>query len=362
MNKDLVLIVDEDRNTLQEIEVMVKDENFETLFCHDFKNAQIILEKRPVCVLVSNLKIQDENGIYLLNQAKDIYPSTICVALADSSRLDLQEVLSAVNYGEVFRVVIKTLQHDELITVIRKAVAYYDLCKEKKELEQSLNQRNTAYKNMLRTLEMRISEKKELVQHLKKFFMLILAGFTKEMTCGPQNGRVIIDYVTEIVDDYFKTLPTIQDGFTLGGIFSTFNKYIREHSSELDYSEKIDKPELRCFGNPFLLTMILIAVIKLLNYSHTGHRFKTSMSAEVYEQLVRLNSVIELGHVGGVDVPECSDEILLHDNLKYYISLLAHIGQPHNINVTYTYVNQNHSVITIEANIAIYDTEKSRRL
>lgn len=359
---ELILVVDEDNKSLRELETIIDKEVFETVFCVNGQNALGILEKGKVCVFVGNLDLQDKTGSSLLQQVKKQFPDVIRIALLDSGYPDLQAILSAVNHGEVFRVITKPYQADELIAVIKKAVAYYKLSREKRNLERSFEQRNAAYKNMLRTMETRLAEKKEGFQHLKKFFMLALAGVSKEMACDLKGGgRIIQQCVTEIVDDYFATLPSVREGFALISVSRHFSDSIRKYGTVMEYNENIETPELHCFGNVVLLNMIMSAVVKLLGYTRTGRRFKARMSAKAYERSARLNTVIELGHVGGVNVPDCSDEILLQDNLQYYVSLLSHIGQLYRTNVTYTYVSQNYAVITIEADLDLFDADKAKR-
>lgn len=356
MGKNIVLFVDDEAEILNSIKRAAIDEDFVSLFASSAQEALGILKEHEVSVLVTDMRMPDMDGLSLLKEAKLNYPDMLRIVLSGQALLDLEQVLSAINHGEIFRFVTKPWRmKEDLFAVVWRGIEYYNLRRDKQRLERSLEQRNAAYKNMLRRLEEKISEKKDLLDHIKRFFIQILAGCTTEKSGETMKMHV----VCKIIEDFFKTLPAVYEEFTLKEVIWSVHKYIHENTSNIQFEQAVHKPEIRCYGNANLLTMILVTVAKLLKDSPVQKMFKFSISSQVYQEkkIVRLNNVVELGHVPGVNVPALDNEVLTHHNIEYFISLLAHIGRLAGVLVTYTYLNQNTAMISIEADfpMVIYE-------
>ncbi len=126
MEKRTVLFVDDEANTLNALKRVLLDEPYETLFADSAKEAIDILRARQVHVILSDMRMPQMSGIKLLKIVKKEHPYVI--RLIFSAYTDIHTLLAGINQGEIFRFVAKPWGLDEeLRTIIRQAIEYYDL-------------------------------------------------------------------------------------------------------------------------------------------------------------------------------------------------------------------------------------------
>lgn len=351
MKQDIVLFVDDEVEILSSIRRAASDENFTALFAKSADEALSVLSKNQVCVLVTDMRMPGKDGLSLLQAAKALYPDTMRIVLSGYAQLDFEQVLSAINHGDIFRYITKPWKmKEDLFAVIWQAIDYYNLRRDKLLLEESCAQKNAAYKNMLHRLEEKISEKKDKLAYLQHFTLKLINEYPLAGASGTGDG--VRQIISMLIEDFYKTMPTLHESFTLKEIIWSLDKYVREHTDNIEFKPQVTKPAVRCYGNANLLTMILVTIAKIL--AQVKRRtFQYVMTAELYpeKEKVRLSAVVELGHVEGVHVPADEDEPVSMKKLEYYALLLAHIGQPANVTVTFTYINQNAAMLSVAAEL-----------
>jgi DNA-binding NtrC family response regulator len=132
MKKRTVLFVDDDKNMLRSIERALISEPYTCLFADNAEEALDMLELNEVHVVVSDLHMPDMSGLALLNVVKINHPSII--RLIFSGDICSDNVLEAVNQGQVFRYIPKPCNLMELKTIVRQAIDYYHLYSERSML------------------------------------------------------------------------------------------------------------------------------------------------------------------------------------------------------------------------------------
>lgn len=362
MAQNIVLFVDDEENILNSIKRAVFaeefteefSEKFTALFANSAAEALKLMEKHEISVVVTDMMMPQMDGLSLLKETKLLYPMTIRIVL--SGHTQLSQVLAAINQGDIFRFITKPWSMEaDLFSVVRQGIEYYNLRRDKQELERSLQQRNHVYKNMLRTLEGKFSNNQGNLDYLKKFLLIVLTGleneYTNKDTAGNFKGLLKLQLVREIADDYFKTIPVVLEEFVLQDIIGQLNKYLAENNDNTRYEIKAEQVNSKCFGNFKLFVMILTTATKLLCRLGKNQTFKHSVTSQVYPDkgVIRISNVIEFGYVDGGKVVIDAEELLSHANLEFYTGLLGQIGQPHEFDVAYTYINQNISLIAISA-------------
>lgn len=139
MEKRTVLFVDDEKKVLMSLKRGLMDEPYETLFAKSGKEALEILQHKEVHVIVTDMRMPDIPGLELLKIVKKEYPYIIRLIL--SGYAELNNVLEAINQGEIFRFITKPWKlEEELKTVIRQAIEYYDLHSEREMLMTFLEQ------------------------------------------------------------------------------------------------------------------------------------------------------------------------------------------------------------------------------
>lgn len=354
MGENVVLFVDDENNILNAIKSAVFAEDFTALFANSAVEALKLMEIHEISVLVTDMTMPEMDGLSLLKETKMLYPRTIRIIL--SGQTELSEVLDAINQGDIFRFISKPWKMEaDLLSTVRQGIEYYNLRRDKQELERSLRQRNSAYKNMLRTLEKKGLDKQGNLIDLKKFLFIIINALEKEFTnkdvAVNSKGLLKLQLVREITQDYFQTVPVVLEEFTLQDIVEGLNKFLRENNGHERYQIKVDHAQLKCFGNFKLLMMILLTVAKIVCRLSGTQTFEHLITSHIYQDkgVVRLSNVLKFGYVDGAKIVIDAEELLSKDNLEFYTALLAQIGQPDEFDIAFTYINQNTSLIAISA-------------
>ena len=133
-----VLVVDDETPILRAVRRVLRKENFEVIVTNSPKEALELLGEEPYAVLLADHRMPDMEGTYLLEKARKLSPSTIRIIL--TGYLDPQVAIAAINRGAVFAFVTKPWKDEDLCTIIRQAVAQFQLQKQNRQLTQDLAQ------------------------------------------------------------------------------------------------------------------------------------------------------------------------------------------------------------------------------
>ncbi len=121
-----VLFVDDEEKVLASLKRTLHDEPYNTLFACGGKEALEILQQQEVHVIVTDMRMPEMDGLELLKTVKKDYPHIIRMVL--SGYADMDTLLGAINQGEIFRFIPKPWKsNEELKTIIRQAIEFYDL-------------------------------------------------------------------------------------------------------------------------------------------------------------------------------------------------------------------------------------------
>lgn len=152
MDTQTVLFVDDEINILRSLERGLIDEDFECIFANSAKQALDILEKEPISVIVSDMRMPEMDGLQLLKIVKEKWPKTVRIVL--SGYAQLTQVLATVNQADIFRFILKPWKMDgEFMDILNSALEYNKLQLERDFFEESLKKQNKAYVNIMKQME-----------------------------------------------------------------------------------------------------------------------------------------------------------------------------------------------------------------
>ncbi len=126
MEKRTVLFIDDDEKILKSLKRCLTNEPYEILFAESGKEALELLKQKRVHVIVTDLRMPEMDGLTLLRIVKKEYPHIIRLVLSAYAEID--NLLDAINKGEVLRFITKPWKfNEELRTIVRQAIEFYDL-------------------------------------------------------------------------------------------------------------------------------------------------------------------------------------------------------------------------------------------
>lgn len=151
-NRDIVLFVDDEENILNSLRRGLIDEEYDCIFASSGLQALEVLEKEPVSVIVSDMRMPGMDGLTLLKEVKEKYPKTVRIVL--SGYAQLQQIIATFNNADLFKFIMKPWKlEEEFKGVIRQALEYHRLQEERDEYKETLKIQNIAYQNILKSIE-----------------------------------------------------------------------------------------------------------------------------------------------------------------------------------------------------------------
>ncbi|MBF0486189.1 MAG: response regulator [Candidatus Omnitrophica bacterium] len=126
--KYLVLLVDDEEailSTLRRLFMIL--ENCEVLSTTSPKEALEIVSKRKVDLIISDHRMPEMSGVFLLKKIKSASPETLRILLSGYS--DFNALVDAINEGEIYRFISKPWNNDAFLNTIRVALKQRDTMK-----------------------------------------------------------------------------------------------------------------------------------------------------------------------------------------------------------------------------------------
>lgn len=120
-----ILLVDDDTNLLESLLRTLHREPYQVLSASSADQALSILGTRDVDVVVADDQMPGMTGLELLTVVRERFPRVISMML--SGQASIGTVVRALNYGQIFRFLLKPCSAEELCASIRQALAHKHL-------------------------------------------------------------------------------------------------------------------------------------------------------------------------------------------------------------------------------------------
>jgi response regulator RpfG family c-di-GMP phosphodiesterase len=152
-----VLFVDDEVKILKSLSRLLRSEPVRVHTASSAEKALEILEKEPIQVVVSDQRMPGRSGVDLLTQVRTSFPEAIRMMLTGYTEIEV--AVEAINRGEIFRLITKPWNDDELRASIRQALRTYEMRAEIERLNRLARQQNSQLQEMNHTLELRVQER-----------------------------------------------------------------------------------------------------------------------------------------------------------------------------------------------------------
>ncbi len=161
--KHTVLFVDDEPNILKSLGRLFRFEGLDVLTAASPEEGLKLLQDHPAQVVVSDQRMPTMTGVDFLEQVRERHPSSVRMMLTGYT--DMEIAVDAINRGQVYRLITKPWNDDELRMAVRQAIEQYDLKGEIKRLNHVTREQNFKLQDMNRTLESLVHERtKELYE------------------------------------------------------------------------------------------------------------------------------------------------------------------------------------------------------
>ncbi len=140
MTKNAILCVDDEPIILKSLVRLFRKENYNIYTAENGNEALSVLEKHPIDLVISDYRMPEMSGVELLKRVKEKYPTTVRIIL--SGFADFNNVVSAINEGQIYRFCHKPWDNENLRVTVRQSLEYHDLLKENRILVRRIQKQN----------------------------------------------------------------------------------------------------------------------------------------------------------------------------------------------------------------------------
>jgi len=152
-----VLFVDDEINILKAIQRLLRNEPLQVLTASRAHEALDLLSQHACQVVVTDQRMPEMSGVDLLSSVRERHPDIVRMMLTGYTEMTI--AVDAINRGEIFRLITKPWNDEELRATIRQACDHHDLKQEIRRLNQVTREQNFKLQDMNRNLEGKVRER-----------------------------------------------------------------------------------------------------------------------------------------------------------------------------------------------------------
>ena len=213
MAKKHILCVDDEPTILKSLERLFRKEEYDVHTAISGRDALSILEETPIDLVISDYRMPEMSGVDLLKEVKELYPGTIRIIL--SAYADFNNVVEAINEGQIYRFCHKPWDNYDLKSTVRHALEYHDILKENRILLRRIQKQNLE----LRTNNSFLERKNKTHNFSIKVYQNILQKLPTPILTVDTTGKILLAN-----NAAYNIFPSIRDNIRKASINKIFNK------------------------------------------------------------------------------------------------------------------------------------------
>ena len=157
MQEHSVLFVDDEANILKALERMLRSEPVQVLTASRPSEALELIDRYAPQVVVSDQRMPDMSGVDFLASVRARHSDVVRMMMTGYT--DMTIAVEAINKGEIYRLITKPWNDDELKATLRQAFDHYDLKAEIKRLNHVAREQNFRLQDMNKNLEEKVRDR-----------------------------------------------------------------------------------------------------------------------------------------------------------------------------------------------------------
>ena len=124
-----ILLVDDELDNLANL-IFAFELDYNLITASSAAEAMDILKREDIAVVISDQRMPKVSGTELLSMIKESHPKIVRILISAYS--DIEAAIGAINQGDVYRYIRKDLSMNDIETIIKQAIEYYQM---KEDLE-----------------------------------------------------------------------------------------------------------------------------------------------------------------------------------------------------------------------------------
>ena len=157
MSPHAILFVDDEANIRNTLVRLLRHEPWTIRCASCAAEALDIIQCEPCQILVSDQRMPGMNGVDFLSEVRQLRPDIIRLMLTGYT--DISVAVDAINRGEIYRMITKPWNNEELKATLRQAIDHFELKQEVKRLNELNRQQNAELQTLNHNLERTVQER-----------------------------------------------------------------------------------------------------------------------------------------------------------------------------------------------------------
>lgn len=139
MNKNAILIVDDQPEILNALERLLKEE-YQIFTATGGAKALKILAEHKIALILADQRMPTMTGVEFFSKSMQVQPDSVRILI--TAYADITASIDAINNGQIFHYISKPWEPDDLMIITRRAIEKYDLEQKNKRLTEELKKAN----------------------------------------------------------------------------------------------------------------------------------------------------------------------------------------------------------------------------
>lgn len=166
-NPPTLLFVDDESSILSSLKRLFRPHGYRILTAGGGAEGLAVLEKEPVDLVVSDMRMPEMDGAQFLEQVRGRWPHVVRILLTGYA--DVGSTIAAINRGEIYRYVAKPWDDNEIVLTVRDALERKRLESENSRLNALTARQNEELKALNASLERKVLERTAELQQTVAF-------------------------------------------------------------------------------------------------------------------------------------------------------------------------------------------------
>lgn len=262
-----VLFVDDEIQVLRALRRGVRLEKYNKFFASSGEEALEILDREPIHLVVTDMKMPRINGLDLLREVNKLDPDIVKVIL--SGYTNISQIITTINKIDIYKFILKPWDIDtEIKPTIQRGLRVYEQNIENRNRNQIIQKDFNSIVKLNKTLSQ---------------YSYFLALRLKTGKLSDLNFKKELSYVEDVINNYVRTLPTTREEITLEKLNEDLDIYLQQYFSNDrgDFPELTIKKDFKIdiMGNYIFILLVLKFILE--NYYDVIPKTKIAIMLKV---------------------------------------------------------------------------------
>ncbi|MBK9443059.1 MAG: response regulator [Comamonadaceae bacterium] len=165
-----LLFVDDEPSILSSLQRLFRPRGYKILTAESGEAGLAMLDAHPVDVVVSDMRMPIMDGAQFLEKVRQKTPETMRLLLTGYA--DINATINAINKGEIYRLISKPWDDNDILLIVKKALEHKALRAENQRLLVLTQQQSGELKGLNSGLEKRVQERTAEIEQVNSFLNL----------------------------------------------------------------------------------------------------------------------------------------------------------------------------------------------